>query len=42
VKDVLNLATFVIAALCFVVFLATFKPGAVGAVPATLMDHGGG
>jgi hypothetical protein len=33
-KHVLSLATFAIGALCFVVFVASVKPDAVGAVPA--------
>jgi hypothetical protein len=34
-KEVPSLFTFAIGALCFVVFVTVFKPGAVGAVPAT-------
>jgi hypothetical protein len=33
-KEVLSLCTFVIAALCFVVFLSVFKPDATSAVHA--------
>jgi hypothetical protein len=32
-KEVLSLFTFGIGALCFVIFLAVFRPDAVGAVP---------
>jgi hypothetical protein len=32
-KDVLRLFTFAVGALCFVVFVAVFKPDAVSAVP---------
>lgn len=33
-KEVLSLFTFAIGALCFVVFVARFKPDAISAVPA--------
>ena len=34
-KEVLSLFTFVIGAVCFVVFFAALKPNAVSAVPGT-------
>ena len=34
-KEVLSLFTFVIGAVCFVVFFAVLKPNAVSAVPGT-------
>jgi hypothetical protein len=34
-KEVLSLFTFVIGAVCFVVFVAVLKPNAVSAVPGT-------
>jgi hypothetical protein len=33
-KDVLCLATFTVGALCFLAFVTTVKPIAIGAVPA--------